>query len=669
MKSNNPRRSQKSSKPSENASGRALSGSIVAAIVASATLIAFFPTLRNEFVNWDDYETLVNNSRYRGLAWPQLRWIFTTFYMGHFQPLSWVSYALDYLVWGTNPAGYHLTNVGLHAANAVVFFFLARLLISLALNVSSNARQFGPTLGAALAALLFSLHPLRVESVAWATERRDVLSGFFYFLALYNYSSAQTAAKDRLRRRRLGASVVVYALSLLSKGTAMTLPAVLLLLDAYPLRRLPGKPSDWLKPEYRHILWEKLPFVALAGVFALIAIFAQQNTGALRPVQEYFVSYRLGQAFYAICFYLWKSLIPLGLSPLYELPFDFDPWMPLFFICAVVAVTVTIALYRLRNRWPAPFAAWVYYIVVLAPVVGLAQSGPQLVADRYSYLSCLSWPLLLGGGFGRLWISSGSSPRPPQAIALPAATILIIIALGAMSWQQSKVWRDSSTLWQHVIAVAPDSSIAYYNLARLYEDEGKLDNSLAHYRRAVEINPANPDAQYNLARLLAKRGMESEAIAHYRQVLSIRPQDAEAHNNLGLLLARRGETDAALEEFRKAVEVDPNYSKAFFNMGRVLAGMGELEKAVHDYREALRLNASEIEILLAVADALARQGKFDEAVIHLQKVAALKPEWPDAHTALARMLAAQGRKIEAEKHYERALQLLQSQTAWPPSDR
>ena len=638
-----------------------------AAFIALITALAFLPALRNEFVNWDDYETLVNNTNYRGLAWTQLRWMFTTFYLGHFQPLSWVSFALDYLVWGTNPLGYHLTNVILHAANAAVFFFLARLLLSLAVGGSDNVRQAGLTLGAGVAALLFSLHPLRVESVAWATERRDVLSGFFYLLALYHYLTAQTSAKAQGARRRLAVSLLLYALSLLSKATAMTLPAVLLLLDIYPLRRLPGKLSGWVQPEYRAILREKLPFVALAAAFACIAIFAQQSTGALRPVQQYFISYRLGQGFYAFCFYLWKSLVPVELSPLYELPFDFEAWMPLFFLCAAAVVTTTAVLYWRRERWPAALAAWAYYVIVLAPVAGIAQSGPQLVADRYSYLSCLSWALLLGGGFARFW-NSPSPVRQRTATGVFAASSLVLVALGAMTWQQNKIWRDTYTLWQHVIAAAPNSSIAYYNLGRLYEDEGQLDASEKHYQRAVQNNPANPDAQYNLARLLAKRGMEVEAIARYRQVINIRPNDVDARNNLGLLLARRGEVEEALKQFRKAVEINPNYAKAYFNMGKVLAAQGNLEEAVVNYRQALKFAPGEIEVLLALADAMARQGQAEETVRVLQEVVALQPKSPDGHTALARALATQGRTVEAEAHYKAALQLLKSQPD-PSPDR
>ncbi len=667
MKSNNPSGSQKSSKPPENASVGTVFIRIVAAVIALLTIVAFLPSLENQFVNWDDYEMLVSNSSYRGLAWPQLRWMFTTFHLGHFQPLSWVSLAIDYLVWGMQPLGYHLTNLILHAANAVLFFFLARVLLTLAVKGSGDAREPALTLGAAVAALLFSLHPMRVESVAWATERRDVLSGLFYLLALHQYIVAQTGGQAQRTRCRLAVSILLYALSLLSKATAMTLPAVLLLLDVYPLRRLPGKLSEWVKPDYRSILWEKLPFVILAALFACIAILAQQNTGALRPMQQYFVSYRLGQVFYAFCFYVWKSVAPIELSPLYELPFDFDAWMPLFFACAAVVLIVTAVLYWRREHWPAAFAAWMYYVIVLAPVAGVAQSGPQLVADRYSYLPCLSWALLSGGGFVCLWNSLGRSTEPQRpAFVIAATSALVLLVLATLTWQQNKVWRDTYTLWQHVIAVSPNSSIAYYNLGWLYEEEGRLDVSQEHYRRAVQNNPANPDAQYNLARLLARLGLEAEAIARYRQVINIRPYDVDARNNLGLLLARRGKAGEALEEFRKAVQIDPNYAKAFFNMGKVLAAQGDLEEAVINYRQALKLNRSELEIYLGLADALGRQGKLAEAVLVLQNVVEIQPKSPEGHTALARSLAVQGRTAEAEKHYKEALQLLKSQSASKP---
>ena len=664
MKSNNPSRSRKSSNASEKASGGVV---WVAAMIAAATLLVFFPALQNDFVNWDDYETLVNNSRYRGVAWPQLSWMFTTFHMGHFQPLSWLSFAFDYSLWGMNPLGYHLTNLVLHSANAVVFFFLARLLLFHAFKLANDSSGLYLNLSAGLAALLFSVHPLRVESVVWATERRDVLSGLFFLLTLYSYARAAMGSSEKSRRSWLTFSLTALLFSLSAKASAITLPLILLALDVYPLRRLPGTWRSWFSPEAREILWEKVPFALLAVVFAIIAIFAQQSAGALRPVQQYFISYRIGQAVYGIIFYLWKSVLPLHLSPLYELPYDFSAWAPIFLLCAVAVLSISAALFLLRRRWPAVLAAWVYYLVVLAPVVGIAQSGPQFVADRYSYFSCMSWAVLMGGAFlhllnslharfGRNWVLSATLPV--------AGLVLMIFAV--MTWQQAQVWRDTRSLWNHVIAVAPQSSVGYYNLGRIFEEEGRLAQGLELYRQALSNNPLNADAHHNLARLLAKQGEQSEAIAHYRAALKIRPNDADTHNNLGVLLAARGETAAAMSEFQRALETDPRHARAYFNRGRVLAQQNELGEAVANYRQALSIRPNEVEVLVVLADALAKQEQYGEAAMHLQRAIELRPEIPDVHVALARALAAQGKKDEAEKHYQEALRLLKAKSRLTP---
>ena len=234
---------------------------IAPAIVTIVTCMTFLPVLGNQFVNWDDYENLISNPSYRGLGWSQISWMFTTFYMGHYQPLSWLTLGLDYLIWGMNPVGYHLTSLILHAANAVVFYFVGRRLLAIALTVKENERSWQLSLTVAFAALLFAIHPLRVESVAWATERRDVLAGFFFLWAIYCYLRSAQISQISSRRPWLWAAVVVYSLSLLSKATAMTLPVLLLLLDVYPLRRFQGWPLNWLKPALRSVLWEKLPFL------------------------------------------------------------------------------------------------------------------------------------------------------------------------------------------------------------------------------------------------------------------------------------------------------------------------------------------------------------------------------------------------------------------------
>jgi protein O-mannosyl-transferase len=625
------------------------------------TFLVFLAALDNGFVDWDDDKTITENPHFRGLGWNQLRWMFTTFHTGHYQPLSWITLGFDYLVWGTDPIGYHLTSLALHAANAVLFYFICRRLFLIVFARAAERQGLAVCLAAGLAALLFAVHPLRVESVAWATERRDVLSGLFFLACIALYLRAHQSP-GATRPRWLTAAVVAHALSLSAKATAITLPVVLLLIDVYPLRRMPGRLSAWLTAPARSVLREKLPFLFLAVLFAVIALAAQHDTGALRPIQQYFFSYRLAQAFYGMAFYLWKSLLPVGLSPLYEVPFDFDASMPLFLLSGAAAAFVTVAFYLLRRRWPALLASWIYYIVVVAPVLGIAQSGPQLVADRYSYLSCLSWAVLAGGVFFIAWKRPEQSERGwPVPVVAGALAAGVIGILAVMTWNQIGVWRDTTTLWQHVLRVAPQTSIAHYNLGRSYESKGDLAQARESYLQALAINPTHTDARYNLARLLAKSGNQSEAIAHYREVLKFKPNDAEARNNLGLLLARKGEIEASLKEFQKAIESDPNYPQAFFNMGRVLAHQGDLGNAKLKYQEALKLSPEQAEIHFGMATVLTAQGDWTAAIEYLRQAVILKPEFAEAHAALARILAAQGRNDEAEQHYREALRLLRDQ--------
>lgn len=632
---------------------------LVPLVVAGVTCAAFLPALWNDFVNWDDDRNLIGNPFYRGLGWTQLSWMFSTFHEGHYQPLSWLTFAIDYLIWGMNPVGYHLTNLVLHGANAVFFYFLARRLLYAAVPQARVVDSWRLSVSAGLAALLFAVHPLRVESVAWATERRDMLSALFFFGAIYFYLRAYAADRDQARRRWMTGAVVVYALSLLSKATAMTLPIVLLLLDVYPLKRLRLEGPLRFTAALREVLLEKLPFFVLAVLFAVIALMAQQNTGALRPVENYFFSYRVGQAFYGLCFYLWKTLVPVSLSPLYELPYDFEAWTPVFLACAMTVVVISGSLFLLRQRWPAALACWVYYLVVVAPVLGVVQSGPQLVADRYSYLSCLSWALLAGGAIYQMSTSrSELSARSVGFAAVASLAGVLLGILGFLTWQQTQVWRDSKTLWQHAIAAGNDSAFASYNLARILELEGKLPQSMESYSRAISINPTMADAHHNLARLLAQQGKTDEAIAHYREALKFKPHDAETHNNLAFALASNGELEASLAEFRRAIVIDPKFAKPYFNLGRLFVRSGELDKAIDNFQQAVKLAPNQSEIHAGLADALARAGNADEAIFHLTAAVNLSPGFADGHVALARLLAQQGKTEAAAEHYQAAMRLL-----------
>jgi protein O-mannosyl-transferase len=660
MKSNNRTSGKKSSKPGQSGSNRRWPRLLVPLSIAVVTCAAFFPALLNDFVNWDDDKILVDNPYYRGFGWNQLKWMFTTFHMGHYQPLSWLSFAMDYLLWGMDPFGYHLTNLLLHAANSVLFYFVSWRLLGAALSISDGKKNWQLSVSAGLSALLFAIHPLRVESVAWATERRDVLSGFFFLITVDCYLRAAATREGSTRRRWLRTALVGYVLSLLSKAIGITLPAVLLLMDVYPLRRLQGGPLNWLKFEYRAVLYEKLPFVVLAVGFAIAALFAQHTTDALKPLDQFDVVSRVLQASFAFMFYLLKTLFPIHLSPIYELPVDVEPWFWLFLLSGVVTVTLTVALYYLAQRWPAAATSWLYYVIVLAPVTGIAQSGPQLVADRYSYLACLGWPLLIGGGIFRLWPAGDSNQSSQRPFVATAVVVITIFALAILTWNQTQVWRTPRTLWQHAVTVTPYSSIAHYNLGRTLEREDKSNQAVESYRRAVSANPRHAKAHFNLARLLALKGLDIEAIDHYRQVLEIRPDHADAHNDLGLLLEMKGDIAAAQSEFQQTLRLEPNHDKAFFNLGELLAKQGDLAKATRYYQQAARINPNEAAIQIRLALVLARQGQLESATTHFLAAVKLKPDDAEAHVLLARSLVAQGKKDEAERYYREALRIMKT---------
>src|SRR5438093_4164284 len=371
---------------------------LVPVVIALITCAAFLPTLQNQFVSWDDDKNFLENPHYRGLGWTHLRWMWTT-HLGHYIPLTWMTLGLDYLLWGMHPLGYHLTNLLLHAANAVVFFFVVRRLLTLALP-SPSEHGYALAVSSGVAALVFAIHPLRVESVAWVTERRDVLSGLFYLVAILLYLRA--CERGARGRGWYWLSVAVFGCALLSKSMVVNLPVVLLILDVYPLRRLGGAVGWWSEPA-RRVYVEKIPFVLLAAAASAIALMAQLSKSAMIPVAHLSALGRLAVSAYGLSFYLWKMVVPLNLSPLYMRPPTVDPEAPPFILSYGLVLAITAIVLALRRRIPGLPAAWVAYIVVLLPVLGIFQSGPQIAADRYTYLAGLGWAILAGAGLLSCW--------------------------------------------------------------------------------------------------------------------------------------------------------------------------------------------------------------------------------------------------------------------------
>jgi protein O-mannosyl-transferase len=655
MKSNSPRQSRKSSKQSEPRQKPAASASFatMAIVVAIVTFISFLPALWNEFIDWDDFKTLVENTHYRGLGWTQIRWMFSTFHMGHYQPLSWLTFAFDYLIWGAGPFGYHFTNLLIHVANAVIFFSVARRLLSLSLPNDTN-RVDSITFVAALAAVFFAVHPLRVESVAWATERRDVLSGFFFLLTILCYLHAnRNHAAPLSRRRWLGATALAFVLSLLSKASAIVLPAVLLLLDVYPMRRLNVEREKLFGSDNRKVLSEKIPFLFVAVVFALIAIHAQQGSTALKSLSHYGLLNRLAQAAYGIVFYIWKTILPLQLSPLYEIPPNFNPWDTIYVASGVMVITVWVGLLFFRQHIPAVLACWLYYIIVLSPVLGITQSGPQLVADRYSYLSCLSWALLLGGGM--LFVAK-TFDRAKFALGWSGAVASgLTIALSFSTWNQTKIWHDSETLWRYAVHVSGDSSTAHYNLGFRLHKSGNLEEAVLHYRKSLQLNPTASDAHYYLGDALAQRGELDAAVGHYEQALQSKPSLWGAHHNLGIVYEMQGRFERAIDHYRQALIVNPEAVESHHNLGILLVSQGKIAEALDHFLLALRTNPNQSRIHFDLANVLLQQGDRRNASAHLREAVRINPNFAEAHYNLATLLAAEGRLEDAVFHFRSAV--------------
>jgi len=617
---------------------------LVPALIAVVTFATFLPALHNQFVNWDDDKNFLENPHYRGLGWTQLSWMWTT-HLGHYIPLTWMTFGLDYLLWGMNPLGYHLTNLLLHAANAVVFFFITRRLLTRALPGPSE-RGHTLAVSAAFAALVFAIHPLRVESVAWATERRDVLSGLFYLSAVLAY----LRACDREERGRgwYWGAVALFAGALLSKSMAVNLPVVLMILDVYPLRRLGGSIGWWSKPA-RRIYVEKIPFVLLAAAASAIAVMAQFSIHAALPLAQLSVPGRLAVSAYGLSFYLGKMIVPVNLSPLYELPRTVSPWAMPFILSFGLAIAITAIVLSLRRRMLGLPAAWLAYLVVLLPVLGIFQSGPQIAADRYTYLAGLGWAILAGAGLLSSW-----SRLPFLLIGL---VVFIPVGLGTLTWNQVHVWHDSKTLWAHALAIDPNSSVAQNDFGEALAQQGKLAEAIEHYRQALNIKPDYADAHYNLGGALAQQGKLADAIHHYQRALQITPGDADAHTNWGGALAQQGKLAEAAEHYQQALRIKPDHAAAHNNWGAALTRQGNLAEAIEHYRQAVNIKPDYADAHYNLGGALAQQGKLADAIHHYQRALQITPDDADAHIHWGLALAQQGRLAEAIEHYRQALRI------------
>ena len=599
---------------------------LVPLAIAVLTFAAFLPALRAGFVSWDDEKNFLANPHYRGLGVAQLSWMWTTFRMGHYVPLTWMTLGLDYVLWGMSPAGYHLTSLLLHSANAVLVYFLARRLLALGSAGASHDRAIVHS--AAFAALLFAVHPLRVESVVWVTERRDVVSLLFSLLCVIVY--LHSAGAGQRHRRWYWASLALFVLALLSKATSMTIPAVLLILEVYPLGRL-GTDDGWWHASARRVYLALVPFALLSGASGILSIVA------LHPAEQLRIGGKLAVSAYSLSFYVWKSLLPRHLSPLYEMPQEVHPLAPVFLASYLVAIGLTGAAWACRHRWPAVPVAWFTYVAISLPMLGVVQNGPQIAADRYTYHASPALTILAGAALLPYFSRAGNAVR--------ALAVAGMVCLSALTWNQTGVWRSSDTLWRRVLAVDSTSSYAHSALATLLYEQERVDEALDQSRQAVALAPGLAEAHNNLGVGLSRQNKLGEAIAQYQRAIELKPAYDEALNNLGIALVRQGNLSSAVDHYRRALAINPENADAHVNWGNVLVRVNEPDRAILHYQAALDIRPDHADAHHNWGVALARQGRLPDAITQFRMALAIRPDHAEAREYLQRAT-----QIESQRH-------------------
>jgi protein O-mannosyl-transferase len=586
-------------------------------LLGVCVLASYYPVIHNGFVNFDDDTYILENSHVKaGLTWSTVKWAFTTFDNANWHPLTWLSHALDCQFFGLNPAGHHYMNVLLHAANAVLLF----LLLQSATGFRSRSL---------MVAALFALHPMNVESVAWAAERKNVLSALFFLLALHAY--VRYARKPALRR--YAAVAVLFALAVLSKPQVITFPFLLLLWDYWPLCRI-GRPAlaeataQPGNPRRLSIGWlvlEKVPLVLISAASAVVTMKAQRAGGAVKPLSQYSLLLRLETAAISYLRYLGKMLWPSKLVALYPHPTRLTPaWQ---IAAALVFLLLASALVlRARNRRYLA-VGWFWFLGSLVPMIGLVQAGSQAMADRYAYIPFIGLFLIL------TWLAADwtkAHKLPATWLAIPAVGCLFFLA--ALTYRQVGYWHDIRSFWQRTLALTEDNYVAHDTLGTYLAREGLTDEGAAHFRAALVIRPDDLVANLNLGTYEHGRGNLPAAIARYQMVaehaadLGVR---SKAYANLGSVYRQMGELPRAKTDFEGAVHFDPNDTLAIVGLGLIAGKNGDPAEAVRQFSIAMTIEPTDVGFLL-LAHALEQEGKLDQANLIRERVARFSPNLPEA---------------------------------------
>jgi protein O-mannosyl-transferase len=631
-----------------------------------ATALVYGQIGNFDFVRWDDHEYVYENAIVqKGLTWQNIQWAFTTTTQANWHPLTWLSHMADCQFFGLKPGAQHLVSLFFHLVNSTLLFLVLQ-------------RMTGAHGRSAIVAALFALHPLHVESVAWISERKDVLSSFFWMLSM----AAYTRYAEQVCLKRYLLVLLFFIPGLLAKPMLVTLPLIFLLMDYWPLGRIrfgepaqlrPSKPADPAEPVRKgrkkrkgapgnnrqpeerlksfdlRLAVEKIPLIVLSAVMSLVAYLAQQREGAVAPLQAVPLFERLSNACVSYVIYLWKMIWPAGLVFFYPR----QSWSLIEVLASVLFLAgVTFLSLRFARRFPYLLFGWLWYVVTLLPVIGLIQIGDAAMADRYTYIP------LIGPFIALVWGAHDLSARlPHRKIALSVLAAAVLSACMALTYIQVGQWQNTISLFTHAVSKTPGNYRVYTLLGEWYTKQGQTEGALSQFQKAVELNPRSSYAQYNIGKILLSKGKTDEAVERFKQIAGQADYFAWAQYELGSISLSRGDADRAIDYFERGIRTGKLYPELCARMADALLMKGRIDEALQYTLRALERQADDAKLHYNAGNLLIGKGRVSEAIAHFREAVRLSPEYSRAHNNLGSALLLEGRTEEAAQQFQEAIRI------------
>ena len=588
------------------------------------TLALFWQVQNHQFINYDDPSYVTENRHVQtGLTPESVLWAFTSTEEANWHPLTWLSHMVDVELYGLNPEGHHLTNLLFHVMNTLLLFWV--------LNRMTKA-----VWQSAFVAALFAVHPLHVESAAWVAERKDVLSGFFWMLAM----GAYVLYTERPTFKRYLPVLLFFALGLMAKPMLVTLPFVLLLLDYWPLGRI-----RWSSVR------EKIPLFILTILSSVGAYYAQEKGEALRSVEQFPLDVRIENALVSYIRYIIKMIWPSDLSIFYPHP---GSGLPAWGIGGAALLLAGVSLFVFLRTRAKPHLAvgWLWYLGVLVPVIGLVQVGSQAMADRYTYLPLIGLFIMIAWGASDV-AAKGRSGK----VALPILAVLLISAASIRTMFHLRHWTDNIALYEHALEVDPENYRAHHGLGVFYGEQGRFDEAITHIRTSIQLQPNNPEIYNHLGMSLAGLERSEEAIQAYRTAIKLQPNFPAAYFNLGNAYKRQKRMTEAVQAYQTALKLQPDFIDVRSSIGTLYKELGRLEEAIEEFQAALKLRPDSADAHNNLGAAYATKGLLDEALEEFHISLKINPNQVEAHMNIGSILRQKGNMNQAREEFKKVLEV------------